>query len=179
MVMRVLGCFVLALMSTGPLLAAQRPGGEDSPVRSRVERQVKEMRRQMVEGRVFRSHVRVTVRLQNGNRIRGIVKDGVLVERVEGPRFVAAERDEEGAGVRLYYYNGKRSFVFLPFRDIKDYRINRRITALELAQIERDSRHRESEDARKREAAAAIGVVEDARNRLARPAPPAEPSRGR
>lgn len=153
MLLRVVCGLSLALPLASEGLLAQRPDAGESPVRSRVERQVEEMRRQVVEGRVFRSHVRVTVRLKNGNRIRGIVKDGVLVERVKGPRFIAAERDEEGAGIRLYYYNGNRNFVFLPFRDIKDYRIDRRITALELAAIERESHKREQQERRKQAAA--------------------------
>lgn len=174
MLLRAICGLSLALPLTSEGLCAQRPGGGQSPVRDRVERQVEEMRRQVVEGRVFRSHVRVTVRLKNGNRIRGIVKDGVLVERVKGPRFVAAERDDDGAGIRLYYYNGNRNFVFLPFRDIKDYRIDRRITALELAAIERASRQREQQERREREAAAAARVAQSAPHLPVSAAPGAE-----
>ena len=162
MLLRAICGLSLALPLTFDGLSAQRPDAGESPVRSRVERQVEEMRRQVVEGRVFRSHVRVTVRLKNGNRIRGIVKDGVLVERVKGPRFVAAERDDDGAGIRLYYYNGNRNYVFLPFREIKDYRIDRRITALELAAIERASREREQRERREQEAAAALRAATSA-----------------
>src|SRR5258706_5328691 len=67
------------------------------------DQQVQEMRRQMVEGRRYRSHVRVTVRLKNGNTIRGIVKDGLLVERIDGLHFCVAEADQPGAGIRVYY----------------------------------------------------------------------------
>jgi hypothetical protein len=125
-----------------------------------VDRQVSEMRRQMVEGREYRSHVRVAVRLKNGNRITGVVKDGFVVERIDGMRFVAAEASEAGAGMRLYYWNGRRNYVFLPFKDILEYRISERLTTDQVAEIERELRAREALELQKeREAAAAAAAA--------------------
>lgn len=127
---------VLALFcSLSPQVRAQDP--------SEVDQRILEMRRNMEDGkRVVRSHVRVTIRLRNGNRLQGIVKDGTLIERVDGLRFVAAEKEEEGAGIRLYYWNGKNSFVFLPFADMKEYKVKARLTSEQLAEIEKEVRER-------------------------------------
>jgi hypothetical protein len=136
----------LALVLSVASLAAQRPGGN-------VDEKVQEMRRQVIEGRVIQSHVRVSVRLKNGNRIRGIVKNGFLVERVDGLRFVSAEKDEEGAGLRVYYWNGRNNFVFLPFDNVQSYKVGERLSAVQLAAIERESRQRADASEKDREAA--------------------------
>lgn len=141
MATRALVCFGSVL-----LVLAAPSSAQD---RDRLDRQVQEMRRQVVEGQVIRSHVRVTVRLKNGNRIRGIVKDGFLVERVDGLRFVGADQDDPGAGIRLYYWNGRRNFVFLPFADMREYHVNQRLSSDELAAIEYETRRQEEEEARR------------------------------
>ena len=102
-----------------------------------LDREIEAMREKVKEGKAFRSHVRVTVRLNNGNRVQGIVKDGFVVERIDGMRFVSAEANDEGAGVRIYTYNGKRNYVFLAFSDMQEYRINARLSTAELAAYER------------------------------------------
>ena len=102
-----------------------------------LDREVASMREKVTDGKTFRSHVRVTVRLKNGNRVQGIVKDGFVVERIDGMRFVSAEANDEGAGVRIYTYNGKRNYVFLAFSDMQEYRINARLSTAELAAYER------------------------------------------
>lgn len=102
-----------------------------------LDREVASMREKVTDGKTFRSHVRVTVRLKNGNRVQGIVKDGFVVERIDGMRFVSAEANDDGAGVRIYTYNGKRNYVFLAFSDMAEYRINARLSTAELAAYER------------------------------------------
>ena len=102
-----------------------------------LDREIEAMREKVKDGKAFRSHVRVTVRLKNGNRVQGIVKDGFVVERIDGMRFVSAEANDEGAGVRIYTYNGKRNYVFLAFSDMQEYRINARLSTAELAAYER------------------------------------------
>lgn len=114
-----------------------------------IDRELDAMRQNLVEGRTYRSHVRVTVRLKNGNRVAGIVKDGFVVERVDGMRFVEAEANDNGAGVRIYTYNGKRNYVFLAFSEMQEYRINQRMTTAELQAYER--KIRESEEAQQKQ----------------------------
>lgn len=122
------------------------PGAEAKPAvrvedkatpNAALDREVESMREKVADGKTFRSHVRVTVRLKNGNRVQGIVKDGFVVERIDGIRFVAAEANDEGAGVRIYTYNGRRNYVFLAFSDMEEYRINARLSSSELAAYER------------------------------------------
>lgn len=137
---------VLLLLCALPVaLPAQAPAGKQEAPGSRqdrqaeVERLAEHMRRQVEEGRMIRSHVRVTVRLQNGNRLRGVVKDGRLVERVDGLRFVRAAEADAGAGIRLWYSDGGASYVFLPFEQIANYDVHERLTSEQLEAIERDA----------------------------------------
>ncbi|MGE3175652.1 MAG: hypothetical protein AB7O97_23720 [Planctomycetota bacterium] len=181
LVCSVLTCAPCAQDQPAPRPKLERPRGQDQGQEPRdseqVDQQVQEMRRQMTEGRTYRSHVRVTVRLKNGNRMRGIVKDGFVVERIDGMRFVAAEASEAGAGMRLYYWNGKDNFVFLPFQDIENYRINARLTSAQLALIEREARQQEEEAERVRReanAAAAAQAAERAQKDAANPTPMGE-----
>lgn len=122
---------------------------EDATANPVLDREVASMREKVTDGKTFRSHVRVTVRLKNGNRVQGIVKDGFVVERIDGMRFVAAEANDEGAGVRIYTYSGKRNYVFLAFSDMAEYRINARLSSAELAAYERKVKQ---EDEQKRKA---------------------------
>ena len=113
--------------------AAQTPPEES--VRRRADERAQSMREQIGQGHRLQSHVRVVVRLKNGNRLRGVVKDG---QRIEGLRFVDADVQEEGAGVRLFYTQGARDYVFVPFRDFLEYRVLERLTPQQLEQLEKD-----------------------------------------
>ena len=53
----------------------------------RINRRAQQMREQLGTGKAIKSHVKVQVRLNNGNRLEGVVKDGRLVEKVTGLRF--------------------------------------------------------------------------------------------
>ncbi|GAB4141936.1 MAG: hypothetical protein Fur0037_08960 [Planctomycetota bacterium] len=117
-----------------PPAEAQQP---DETGNAEIRQKVESLRRCVVEGRQIRSHVRVFVRLKNGNRMKGIVKDGRLVERVEGLRFTQAEANEKGAGIRVWYFDNSKNYVFLPFEDIAEYRVQATLTSEQLLAIEK------------------------------------------
>lgn len=123
------------------------PGGTESKnktktskpaTKKKVDRQAKKMRRGITRGRQVKSHVKVKVRLNNGNKLTGVVKDGRLVERVDGLRFVDAQAADRGAGIRLWYSGGTRNYVFVPFRDLKNYEVLQRLSHKQLMEIEHD-----------------------------------------
>jgi [acyl-carrier-protein] S-malonyltransferase len=161
---------VLLVLAPGLVAQAPAPAQSQSPATS-VDRQVQEMRRQVTMGQLVRSHVRVTVRLKNGNKLKGVVKDGFLVERVDGLRFVAAEKDEAGAGIRLFYYNGTNNYVFLPFRDVKEYSVNQRLSSAELQLIESQLRRQQEQEALQREREQAAPATGDPGQPTEDPAP--------
>jgi len=97
-------------------------------VKDRIRRELDEKQRLMREGKVVLTNVRATVRLQNGSRLRGVVRQGRFVERVAGLDFVPSERSAPGAGIRLWYYDQTNSYVFLPFESIREYRIGEKLT---------------------------------------------------
>jgi len=129
MVRSALAPVLLALM---PALAAQQPAPD------RVGERARDMREQIETGAPSTAHVRVSMRLKNGNKLTGVVKDGRLVERVDGMRFVDASAAERGAGVRLWYCTGGRDFVFVQFGDLAEYTILQKLTAKQIEEIERD-----------------------------------------
>jgi hypothetical protein len=143
--------FVVASVVCG-LVAAQvpaaPPGGVKvvprktaKPIKSDVARvleRAKSMRRGITTGRPVKSHVKVRVRLQNGNRLAGVVKDGRLVERVDGLRFVDAQALDAGAGIRLWYSGGTRSYIFVPFVSLKNYEVVQRLSQQQLLAMENE-----------------------------------------
>jgi hypothetical protein len=136
--MKGLAAFVLS----ASLAIAQAPtaqGGEPPKETPRVAQRAASMREQVGSGnRPVQSHVRVAVRLKNGNRLIGVVKDGMLVERVDGLRFVEAQAGEAGAGIRLWYSAGANSYVFVPFAQCAEYEVLQRLTQQQLAAIEQE-----------------------------------------
>ena len=102
------------------------------------------MREHMDTGRPLQSHVRVAVRLKNDNILRGVVKDGKLVERVDGLRFVDAQAKEPGAGVRLWYTTGVRNYIFIPFSQFAEYEVLQRLSQSDLEGIERELQRQET-----------------------------------
>ncbi|MBK8974974.1 MAG: hypothetical protein IPM29_03540 [Planctomycetes bacterium] len=123
-----------AVLNPGFALAQELPetGGQH---RERVEREIAERERQMREGRVVESNVRITVRLTNGSRMRGIIRNGRFVERHDGLEFVSSDVRTPGAGIRLWYFSRSNSYVFLPFEQIKEHTIGQVLTDEEVAQI--------------------------------------------
>lgn len=172
-------CFTLTLP-----LAAQEPTPPRTNDQSRTEERAQSMREQIDGGRTVRSHVRVLVRLKNGNKLRGVVKDGRFVERVDGLRFVDAQAKDRGAGIRLWYTSGARNYVFVPFQDFAEYTVLQRLSAEELGELEQKL---QMEEARRNErlaaaARAANGKAQPTPGGDAADAPPApgqEPAGGR
>lgn len=134
---RALSLFAVAV----PLVAqtpAPAPQGEQKRDEARVEQRAAQMREGLDAGRSVQSHVRVAVRLKNGNKLIGVVKDGRLVERVDGLRFVDAQAKDRGAGIRLWYTSGARNYVFVPFSDFAEYEVLQKLSAKQIDEIERE-----------------------------------------
>lgn len=173
---RALSLFAVAV----PLVAqtpAPAPQGEPKRDEARVEQRAAQMREGLDAGRSVQSHVRVAVRLKNGNKLIGVVKDGRLVERVDGLRFVDAQAKDRGAGIRLWYTSGARNYVFVPFADFAEYEVLQKLSAKQIDEIEREmqmderrsaERAADKADATKGAAEAPQGVVD------APPAPSSE-----
>jgi len=136
----------LSLLMAASVVVAQNAGGGrgGGETEDRIERRARKMRQDLVVGKELKSHVRVQVRLENGNRLKGVVKDGRLVERVNGLRFVDADANDVGAGIRLWYSGGTRNYVFIPFARLKQYQVLERLSAKELLAIETKMRMEET-----------------------------------
>ena len=70
-------CLIVALIAVVGVTPAQSIREKE-----RVRQEVLEKQRMMREGKVVLTNVRVTVRLANGSRMRGVVRHGRFVERV-------------------------------------------------------------------------------------------------
>ncbi|HEB51883.1 MAG TPA: hypothetical protein ENI87_01375 [bacterium] len=146
------------------LLFAQTPPAPAGSVKSggsagkqqtaRIRERAASMRESIVRGRQVKSHVKVVVRLKNGNKLTGVVKDGRLVERVDGLRFVDAQAREPGAGIRLWYTGGTRSYIFVPFESLKTYEVVQRLSARQLLEIEKEMQMAEARAAERARRAA-------------------------
>ena len=96
-------CFAAGI----PPLTAQDP----QPVagRDEVQREIAERERAMREGKLVRSNVRITVRLKNGSKLSGVVRNGRFIERV-GFFNPIARGQEERLRVdndRIEYWQGQ------------------------------------------------------------------------
>ena len=116
-----------------PALCAQQGSGGD---KDRIQREIEQQREHMRQGSLVRINVRVTVRLKNQNKMVGVVKNGRFVERAEGLEFVEAERKSAGAGIRVWYYDGTTSCIFLPYDEIETYTIGQRLSEAQVKAIE-------------------------------------------
>ncbi len=127
-----------------------------------IRKKVEEMRKAMREGRIVRYNMRVKVRLKNGSRLKGIVRNGRFIEKHDGLDFVVTHKRSAHAGLRLWYYNGTNSYIFLPHADINYYKLGNRMTDEQVRDVERrlleaerqrrELERRLLEDRRKREA---------------------------
>lgn len=170
---------LLALVLSGSLAVAQTPA-EPSPATPaptkdalRTAQRAQSMREQIGSGRPQQLHVRVAVRLKNGNRLLGVVKDGMLIERVDGLRFVEAQADDAGAGVRLWYSAGANSYVFVPFGQFQEYEVLQRLSQKQLATLEQEMQMRQRA-AEERAAASAPAAAEPPSAPGGEPAPAVE-----
>lgn len=179
--------FVVAGLAFGVSLAGQSPAPGSTPApaptgevkskpANRIEQRAQSMRDQIDQGKTVNSHVRVAVRLKNGNKLLGVVKDGKLVERVDGLRFVDAQAQEKGAGIRLWYTGGTRNWVFVPFNDFADYEVLQQLSNKQIQAIEEEMQMRERSAAESQAAqgqkagAAAVESLDPAGNPAASPA---------
>lgn len=161
---RTVAAFVLCVPLVAQTPAPQEPPRPDD---ARVEQRAQEMRDTIDAGRPVQSHVRVAVRLKNGNKLLGVVKDGRMVERVDGLRFVEAQAKDRGAGVRLWYSSGARNYVFVPFADFAEYEILQRLSQKQLSEIENEMQMNERR--------AAERAAEQAAKAAGEAVPPAAP----
>ena len=118
--------------------AAAIPAQEREVLRAKekLKQRVEAMREAMREGKILSYNVRVKVRLQNGNRMKGVVKNGRFVELHDGLDFVSAGRQDDGSGLRLWYTAGTKSFIFLSYRDIVSYEIGAKLSDEQVKVIE-------------------------------------------
>ncbi len=167
---------VVAAAAIGlPLVGQSSKQGGGSSEAARIEQRAQQMRDNIDSGRRIQSHVRVAVRLKNGNKLIGVVKDGKMVERVDGLRFVDAQAKERGAGVRLWYTAGARSYVFVPFADFVEYEVLAQLSPKQLEEIEAEMQMEERRRAERAPAAGADGApVPAPATGEAPPAPPAK-----
>jgi hypothetical protein len=97
--------------------------------RAKIEKTVLEMRDAMRSGKVPQHDVYVWVFLKNKNKFKGVVKNGRFAEVYKGPDYVTADRDQRGAGLRLWYAGGTQGFLFVPYAEIESYETGRALTA--------------------------------------------------
>ena len=154
------------------MLASAQGGNGPIPgvgVREHLQKEIAAKQRAMRSGRLVRSSVRVKVRLRNGHRLEGVVKNGRFIERVDGLAFVPADLQTSGAGIRLFYYDNTTSYIFLPYQDVANYRIGSQLTDQEIKAIE--DRIRRAEE-RARDRRTAKRSKQDAARKAGRPAEP-------
>lgn len=181
--MKGLAAFVLsASLATAQAPTAQGSEPPKEKEAPRVAQRAASMREQVGSGnRPVQSHVRVAVRLKNGNRLVGVVKDGMLVERVDGLRFVEAQAGEAGAGIRLWYSAGANSYVFVPFTQCAEYEVLQRLTQQQLAAIEQEMQLQQRTQAERAQALARARETPPAPAGEGTPpaAPEPEPAKGK
>jgi hypothetical protein len=131
-----LGLCLAAVATAQDPKPAPAPGADAKGADAKVERSAQSMREQITTGVQVTSHVRLALRLRNGYKLSGVVKDGRFVERVDGLRFVDATAKEKGAGIRIWYTGGRRNFVFVPFADVTEYEVLERLTQKQLDEID-------------------------------------------
>jgi hypothetical protein len=127
----------IATLAICTLLGAAHGRAQNDPntTKERIEQEVLEKQRLMREGKVIRTNVRVTVRLRNGSRLKGVVKNERFIERVDGLSFVPADLRARGAGLRLWYYDNTNSYIFLPYDSILSHSIGEKLTDAEVRAI--------------------------------------------
>jgi hypothetical protein len=143
-----------------------------------VEQVVTDLRRDLLAGKTLRSHVRITVRLTNGNKLRGIVKDTKLVQTDGGLRFAPSEPKDRTDGIKLWYSEGRSSYVVLPFADIRDYLVQERLTSEQLRAIELQVAAAEKAAVVDKSAAQQSAAEQPAEGQAAGEAVPAKPTEG-
>jgi hypothetical protein len=159
---------------TGARPAVEPPKTEEQ----KIDQRAQQMRDNLGAGRQVTTHVRINLRLRNGNKLTGVVKDGRFVERVDGLRFVDANAKDKGAGIRIWYTGGRRNFVFVPFGDMAEYEVLERLSQKQLDEIDASIRLAEQKPAKAGDSPAAAPTVTPATGTDGAPgaAPAAEPA---
>jgi len=153
------------------LVAAAAPTQDKSEAaKEKIRKKVEAMRKAMRDGKIRKLNVYVRVKLKNGNRLKGVVKNGRFVELHDGIDFVSAVNiDDKRAGMRIWYSVGTTSYVFLRYEQIEHYSIGTKLSdaqvkALEmkLAQELSDTQenYRRMQEARRQRIAAKIKLEE-------------------
>jgi hypothetical protein len=112
--------------------------------RDEIRQRIRDARKQMRRGEMVQSHVRVRVKLRNGERLEGVVKNGRFVERPAGLEFIRSDMKVKGSGIRIFFYNGTSGYIFIPYRSIKSYRVLQRLSELEVKSIHDEMRAKEA-----------------------------------
>ncbi|MEM7201245.1 MAG: hypothetical protein AAF628_13315 [Planctomycetota bacterium] len=122
------------LLAIGPVRAQDRE--INAELRARIDDAIREMRAAIEDGVPIITNVRVGVKLRNGNKLSGVVKQGRFIEKVDGLDFTTADLRTPGAGLRVWYYNHTNSYIFLPFEAVSSYKIGARLTDVQVKEIE-------------------------------------------
>ena len=80
-------------------------------------------------------HSEVKLVLKKGDRVKGIVRNNLFCEKVEGRRFLPAAQGEHGTGIRLWYVNGTKSYIYFPQEIFERFEVVRGLTEVELREI--------------------------------------------
>ena len=97
--------------------------------------------------RSLSANVQILLELRNGEKIKGIVRNGRFVERDAGLDFVPSEKRIPGAGLRIWYYNNTSSYIFIQYKYIRRYKIIRRLSDLQVKEIGDKIKEREKREA--------------------------------
>jgi hypothetical protein len=122
---------LLFLLAT-PALSAQEPSTEKAPTPSKRPAPSPAAPDKERE-KVF---YRVRIDLVNGEKVIGHVREGKTSERPEGMDFAVAPREAEGAGLRVWYVFGTKSFVFFPHDVVKSVTVLKRLSDLEVKALD-------------------------------------------
>ncbi len=123
------------------------PLGKESPKDRAVIERIRNNFKESRKGRSLSANVQILLELKNGEKIKGIVRNGRFVERDAGLDFVPADKRIPGAGLRIWYYNNTSSYIFIQYKYIKNYRIIRRLSDLQVKEIGDKIREREKREA--------------------------------
>ncbi len=125
---------------TSPL---EKESAKDKAVLERIRNNFQETRR----GKTLSANVQILLELKNGEKIKGIVRNGRFVERDAGLDFRPSDKRIPGAGLRIWYYNNTSSYIFIQYKYIKNYKIVRRLSDLQVKEIGDKIRKRERREA--------------------------------
>ncbi len=123
------------------------PLEKGSPKEKAVLERIRKNYRRGRSGRSLSANVQILLELTNGEKIKGIVRNGRFVERDAGLEFVPAERRLPGAGLRIWYYNNTSSYIFIKYKYIKNYKILRRLSDIQVKEIGDKIKERERREA--------------------------------